>query len=387
MIAELAASPSGRAAEPALGTDAANHQPAIETGAVLSPGPDAATLDLAHLPSVFPPHSPANDPAIAAEATATALKIPNWSAKVTSFGKTYTFTMVGQTVLGSGAGTTKLKFVIVPLEFVFTNGTLDATNPIAGCSPAAATTLIAGSPLFQNVKLVLGKTNVGTSQYIDLFQRANFWNYIASKNPNYHTVFIATQAPVVTIKVNGAASAATCATGAAGGLGTLNFAGWDRLVQKTLLPALKKYVNPGVLPVFLSYDVVFGGAAGYHNMMSTPAGIQTYAVSTFLDLAGAPPDSEVLSHELGEWLDDPLTTNPTPAWGHIGQVTGCQTNLEVGDPLTGLSFATATMKNGYTYTVQDLTFFSWFYRGSPSIGVNGQYTLFNYFSGAQAICK
>ena len=30
-----------------------------------------------------------------------------------------------------------------------------------------------------------------------------------------------------------------------------------------------------------------------------------------------------------------IATNPTPKWGHIGQVSGCQSNLEVGDPLSG----------------------------------------------------
>ena len=31
-------------------------------------------------------------------------------------------------------------------------------------------------------------------------------------------------------------------------------------------------------------------------------------------------------------MNDPYTNNPTRAWGHIGQVTHCQNNLEVGRP-------------------------------------------------------
>ena len=34
-----------------------------------------------------------------------------------------------------------------------------------------------------------------------------------------------------------------------------------------------------------------------------------------------------------EWMNDPSGTNPTKPWGNIGQVSGCQGNLEVGDPL------------------------------------------------------
>jgi hypothetical protein len=63
-------------------------------------------------------------------------------------------------------------------------------------------------------------------------------------------------------------------------------------------------------------------------------------------------------------MDDPLVNNATPAWGNIGQVTGCQSNLEVGDPLTGTAF-TATL-NGFTYHPQELVFFSWFSRDVPS---------------------
>jgi hypothetical protein len=48
-------------------------------------------------------------------------------------------------------------------------------------------------------------------------------------------------------------------------------------------------------------------------------------------------------------------------------VGGCQNNLEVGDPLTGIDIPTVTMPNGFTYHLQELAFSSWFY-GVPSIG-------------------
>jgi hypothetical protein len=37
-------------------------------------------------------------------------------------------------------------------------------------------------------------------------------------------------------------------------------------------------------------------------------------------------DTTVLSHEVDEWMDDPFGINPTPPWGHPGQVAGCQNN-------------------------------------------------------------
>jgi hypothetical protein len=82
-----------------------------------------------------------------------------------------------------------------------------------------------------------------------------------------------------------------------------------------------------------------------------------------------------MTHEIGEWMDDPLVdgvNNNTKPWGHIGQVTGCQANLEVGDPLSGTLQPTSL--GGTTWHPQELAFFSWFYHQNPSLGVNGWFS-------------
>ena len=76
---------------------------------------------------------------------------------------------------------------------------------------------------------------------------------------------------------------------------------------------------------------------------------------------------------MGEFVNDPMLENLVPPWGNTGQVTGCQNNLEVGDPLTGNNVPPVTMPNGFTYNLQELAFFSWFY-GAPSVGVNGWFS-------------
>src|SRR6185295_4043699 len=85
---------------------------------------------------------------------------------------------------------------------------------------------------------------------------------------------------------------------------------------------------------------------GFHNAVTQNAAVapdksarvQTYAFIDF-EASGAFPsfinDTSIAAHEVGEWMDDPFGNNPTPAWGHTGQVGGCQNNLEVGDTLTG----------------------------------------------------
>ena len=121
---------------------------------------------------------------------------------------------------------------------------------------------------------------------------------------------------------------------------------------------------------------------GYHGTTGFPIPTQTYSPAEFdsthllTDATGNPgpfSDTAILSHEVDEWMDDPMIANPTPPWGNTGQVAGCQANLEVGDPLTGTQITPITMPNGFTYHLQELAFFSWFF-GAPSIGVNGWYS-------------
>jgi hypothetical protein len=85
-----------------------------------------------------------------------------------------------------------------------------------------------------------------------------------------------------------------------------------------------------------------------------------------------------MAHEVGEWMDDPLGSNPVPLFGHIGQVSGCQGNLEVGDALSG-TIVPPVLLNSMNYDLQELVFFSWFY-GSPSIAVDNTFSNNGTFS-------
>ena len=113
---------------------------------------------------------------------------------------------------------------------------------------------------------------------------------------------------------------------------------------------------------------------GYHGSTGFP--YQTYSPFEF-DTTGIwaspSPDTAIASHEVGEWMDDPFGNNAVPPWGNIGQVSGCQGNLEVGDPLSGTLFPSVQMSNGFTYHLQELAFFSWFL-GGPSLGAGGLYS-------------
>jgi hypothetical protein len=99
-------------------------------------------------------------------------------------------------------------------------------------------------------------------------------------------------------------------------------------------------------------------------------------------------DTAAMSHEVAEWMNDPTTVNPTPAWGNIGQVSGCHANYEVGDPLSGTLTPAVKMSNGYSYHLHELAFFGWFYRLTPSGGVHGWYSDNDTFKAdAGAVCE
>ena len=112
---------------------------------------------------------------------------------------------------------------------------------------------------------------------------------------------------------------------------------------------------------------------GFHDAF----GAQSFGTADFDTssiFASPVPDVSIMSHEVAEWMNDPFGNNPTPLWGHTGQVAGCQGNLEVGDPLSGtLAPPIFNPENGFTYHMQELAFFSWFY-GAPSVGVNGWFS-------------
>jgi hypothetical protein len=244
------------------------------------------------------------------------------------------------------------------------------------------------SPIFEKAGFSFGGTRVGHTQYLDAFQRASFWNALQDKDA-YHVllnpvnllapVVINVPAPFGTTRPTSSTVRTTC-----GAQGIVDINWLDFYLSTVVLPALAEQgVNSGSLPIFQLYNVAEAFQVtnlraccilGYHGANGPP--IQTYAVADFDTtgfFAAGVQDTGIISHEIGEWINDPFVFNLTPLWGHTGQVGGCQANLEVGDPLTGNLAPSVIMPNGFTYHLQELAFYSWFL-GGPSIGINGWYS-------------
>jgi hypothetical protein len=336
--------------------------------------------------------------------------IPMWTYTTTSSrdGQTYEGTMVGLSPFSSPDSTTSIPTQIVPLIVRMPDGGVfdpTAADPCAG--GIADVTLVEQSPIFQNSDYTVNGATVGQTQYLDAFQRANFWKLV-NGHP-YHTLLSVTTLPAITVNVPagmGSSGTVVITGGCIGGVfGFLAGRTWlDQLITGTLLPQLAAQgVNPTTFPIFLLSNVTIDdptyGADDYHAVTGSPA--QTYAVVHFNSVLGTlfcPPgvadqhcvsesnlrtDVRSVAPVLADWLTDPLGTNATPSWGARGAT--CQTTLHVAVPLDYDHDIFITMPNGRRYHLPELAFFSWFL-GGPSLGAGDLFSNNRSFRGYARPC-
>jgi hypothetical protein len=278
-------------------------------------------------------------------------------------GRTVSFTMIGTDPTKTNVSST-IPVVIIPVKLKYgkTNGnrSFDPKTQLLSNGKTVINNIIA-SPLFNpGLDFTQGGTDLGTTQYIDAFQRGNFWSSVAT-NSNYHVLL---GKPKVlgekTITVTPAQGSVISNPFGSGVVGEFDINTFDADVQTWI--AATKAITPNVLPIFITYDVYLtsGGCCigGYHSATAAQPGGQTYSVSTYVDTVGAfSQDVSALSHEIGEWLDDPFTDNRV----------NCRDNsiLEVGDPLEGNANygGFPYTLGGFTYNLQSLVFLPYF--GAP----------------------
>jgi hypothetical protein len=272
-----------------------------------------------------------------------------------------TFVMVGPNPATTNT-TTTIPVVFVPIKFVYGPNNGNRTfNPnrqmFPGTSVSVSKTILA-SPIFKSaVDFVQGGTNLGKTQYIDAFQRGNFWNKNVKLNRQYH-VLLGKPTILAEQTLNVSPSQGSVGFQFGHTVGLMDFNAMDTVLQGYI----RKFsqIQPNTLPVFLAYNIYLtsGGCCigGYHFVNGGPPTGQTYSFSTVHDPAPNrfSQDTAALSHEIGEWMDDPFFGSNT---------VGCRDNsqLEVGDPLVLHDHPYAV--NGFTYHLQDLVFVGYF--GAP----------------------
>jgi hypothetical protein len=303
-----------------------------------------------------------------------ATPLTTWNGSFVLGGVTYKYNMVG-TKPSTGTSTTVPVFII-PIALQYKSGTTTTTFTPATkqSNGASALTNTVNSPIFQNMdwKAGDGVTDLGTTQYEDAFQRGNFWGQVKTAT-GYHVLLGTPKiAPLQTIVVPSADGSIATEFGVKVGLADINW--FDTNLQAIITKF--KQIQPNTLPIFMTYDVYLtsGGCCigGYHSATGSTAALQAYSHFTYIGKPGAfSQDVAALSHEVGEWLDDPLVVNSN------GNPVECGI-LEVGDPEEGFAnFGDFPFTlGGFTYNLQDLVYLEYF--GAPNTtSVGGELTFHN----------
>ena len=298
-----------------------------------------------------------------------ATSLQTWNGSFTYSGKNYTYNMVG-TAPSTNTSTT-VQVYIIPVKIVITarrggtKTTFDPSHVLSNGNTVTQNTV--ASPIFDSTTTYTqGGVNVGTTQYEDAYQRANFWGTVKT-DTNYHILL---GGPIVEAEQTLSPSATYGKTGSpfgfTAGLVDIN---WFDAQLPTLIN--KFGIGPNSFPIFLTYDVYLTESGqccigGYHSSEGSISNPQSYAQATYVDHPGDfAQDVSALSHEVGEWIDDPLVVNTN------GNNTPCGI-LEVGDPLEGNANYGGYhyVLHGFTYNLQDLVTLPYF--GAPtSTSVNG----------------
>ena len=312
----------------------------------------------------------------------TVTTVPFYSSSFTFNSQTFPFQMVGTNPLTTATSTT-VPVEIIPLTIVFSDGsTFDAT---------ARAQALASSPMFNNTAFP-----TETGQFADVNERAAF-NVIGS---GYHMLLgTPTILPAVTVNVPSKFGRTQSFKGVKIGFVDKGF------IRPIVLSSIEAdNIDPTTLPIVLVGDVFEFVTPpkktlrnccilGFHNAFSPASGvIQTFAFGSYSSagiFGGGIGDITTISHEVGEWLNDPFADNVVPLWGFPNNPSVCASNLlEVGDPIEVFATPTyAVALNGAAYHPQDLAEFSWFARQNPSIAFNGQYSYRANLTSVPASCS
>ena len=310
------------------------------------------------------------------QALSVTIPTSTFSHVATKDGKTYTSTIVGTNPFdpsglnplssGSWSSSPPINAVVVPVVFTTGAFTFDPTVGDPNDSNVSALTRFQNSPITNNMNQTVFNQPMGNTQFINAFRRAEFWNTIGQSSA-YQNPINFTYAPKLTI--TGAPLTVfhlpIPGTTLYRDLGTLPPGQLQAFLESAVIPSLQSQgvIGPEEFVIFLFHNVVQAPptlpltlvTAGYHGAVGKP--VQTYAVVDWdtTSLIGA-PDATVASHEIAEWMDDPLYPNENNSPCGI---------LEVGDPIEGeigthdFGDYTYTL-NGFTYHLQDLATMHYF---------------------------
>ncbi len=298
----------------------------------------------------------------------------------------YPFFMAGTDPSNQNQNGSPIPVYVVPLKVTFGNSSCTSGQHVFDPSTIvynneSAVQMVVSSPIFTGITGFPTEPSGYAGQYIDAFQRGNFWYDVLNYNQNYHLnlqnppTFVQEQNLGFPNLTDGAAANDT--TGLYGQcIGVVNVFSFPSRIP-SLIDSLyqQQLISPTGLVMFVMYDVFLGtyapvvgwraGGAGEHNSTLTSDGgaLFTWLYATYNDATSCSnsspclfPDVDDFSHETAEWADDPFGNTQAPC-------NAGSSYLEVADPLLGYDTAayhSYPAANGYTYHLQDLVYLSYF---------------------------
>ena len=213
---------------------------------------------------------------------------------------------------------------VIPVKFVFDtnhgNKPLIPTSTMSNGQTVTQNTL--KSPLFNaGIDFKQGATDLGNTQYIDAFQRGTLWGKNVKTNNKYHVLL----KPVLSrSRPSTAPTSAARSTPFNFGLPEHNCRPIRHQQVRSLIQGFMRKLGatPDITPLFIWYDIYLTGGTGlsncciggYHGANGAQPGGQTYNNAAYADVVGIfSQDVSAMSHELGEWMDDPFTDTASTA--------------------------------------------------------------------------
>jgi chitinase len=303
--------------------------------------------------------------------------VPHFSGSFESQGKAYPFIMVGAKPQSNA--TTEIPVQIIPISLFFEEFANENGAPIV-LDPAAIVPRVQASPNFHDAQYATGAT-----QFADAVQRAQF-NATAGKD--WHTLLGAPQImkPLrIAVPRGDAKVYRNPSTGVVYAIVDTDFflSQLNTMIQMANL-------SPDALAIALTSNVFLAPqkdikkccVLGFHTSfdvgeMTQVKFIQTFIWASWVEqgiLGPSLADVTPMSHEISEWMNNPFGSNAVPAW-QVPNSTGCQSNLETGDPLALMPNAGyPVLIDGFTYHPQNQVLMQWFQRGTTSDAFEGAFS-------------
>jgi hypothetical protein len=303
--------------------------------------------------------------------------VPHFSGSFESKGTAYPFTIVGAKPQSNTS--TVVPVQIIPISLFFEEFADENGEPII-LDPAAIVPRVQASPNFHDAQYA-----TGTTQFADAVQRAQF-NATAGKD--WHTLLGAPQIMKslrIAVPRGDAKVYRNPSTGVVYAIVDTDFflSQLNTMIQMANL-------SPDALAIALTSNVFLAPqkdikkccVLGFHTSFDVGEMAQVKFVQTFIwaswveqgILGPGLADVTPMSHEISEWMNNPFGNNAVPAW-QVPSSTGCQSNLETGDPLALMPNAGyPVLIDGFTFHPQNQVLMQWFQRGTTSDAFEGAFS-------------